>query len=68
VTALQPLRGVDMVTAVTLVAETGDFRRFASASDFIAVVGLVPPEHSSGGSPGWWGQRISRNLSLVQDL
>ena len=29
VTALQALRGVDLVSAVTLVAEVGDFRRFA---------------------------------------
>lgn len=50
VTALQALRGVEMVSAVTLVAEIGDFRRFASASDFMSFVGLVPSEHSSGGS------------------
>ena len=50
VTALQALRGVEMVSAVTLVAEVGDFRRFASASELMAFVGLVPSEHSSGGS------------------
>jgi transposase len=50
VTALQALRGVDMVSAVTLVAEVGDFRRFASASELMSFVGLVPSEHSSGGS------------------
>lgn len=50
VTALQALRGIEMVSAVTLVAEIGDFRRFASASQFMAFVGLVPSEHSSGGS------------------
>jgi transposase len=50
VTALQALRGVEMVSAVTLVAEIGDFRRFASASELMAFVGLVPSEHSSGGS------------------
>src|SRR5204863_9849675 len=33
VTALQALRGIEMVSAVTLVAEVGDFRRFASASE-----------------------------------
>jgi transposase len=41
---------VEMVTAVTLVAEIGDFRRFASASELMSFVGLVPSEHSSGGS------------------
>ena len=50
VTALQALRGVEMVTAVTLVAEIGDFRRFASPSELMSFVGLVPSEHSSGGS------------------
>jgi transposase len=50
VKALQALRGVDMVTAVTLVAEVGDFRRFATAGDLMAFVGLVPSEHTSGGS------------------
>jgi transposase len=50
VTALQALRGVEMVSAGTLVAEVGDFRRFASASELMAFVGLVPSEHSTGGS------------------
>jgi transposase len=50
VTALQALRGVDLVSAATLVAEMGDFRRFASASELMSFVGLVPSEHSSGGS------------------
>ncbi len=38
-----------MVSAVTLVAEVGDFRRFATAGDLMAFVGVVPSEHSSGG-------------------
>ncbi len=50
VTALQALRGVDLVSAATLVAEVGDFRRFASASELMSFVGRVPSEHSSGGS------------------
>ena len=50
VKAFQALRGVDLVSAVTLVAEIGDFRRFASAGELMAFVGLVPSEHSSGGS------------------
>ena len=50
VTALQALRGVDLISAATLVAEVGDFRRFSSASELMSFVGLVPSEHSSGGS------------------
>jgi Transposase and inactivated derivatives len=34
VKALQAMRGVEFVTAVTLVAEVGDFRRFAKAAGF----------------------------------
>lgn len=48
VKSLQALRGVEFVTAVTLAAEVGDFRRFAKATDFMSYTGLVPSEHSSG--------------------
>jgi hypothetical protein len=34
VTALQAMRGVALVVAVTVVAEVGDFRRFANARLF----------------------------------
>jgi len=47
---LQAFRGVDVVTASSLAAEVGDFTRFSKASQFMAFVGLVPSEHSSGGS------------------
>jgi len=50
VKAFQALRGIDMVSAVTVVAEVGDFWRFAKAGDLMAFVGVVPSEHSSGGS------------------
>ena len=48
VKALQALRGVEFVTAVTLAAEVGDFRRFAKAGDFMGYVGLIPSEDTSG--------------------
>ena len=48
VTALQAMRGVALVVAVTVVAEVGDFRRFANARQLMAYLGLVPSEHSSG--------------------
>ena len=50
VTALQAMRGVALVVAVTVVAEVGDFRRFANARQLMAYLGLVPSEHSSGAS------------------
>ena len=48
--ALQSLRGVGVITAVTLVAELGDLGRFPTPRPLMAYVGLVPSEHSSGGS------------------
>ena len=48
VKALQSLKGVEFVTAVTVVAEVGDFRRFATAGDFMGYIGLIPTEQTSG--------------------
>ena len=48
VRALQAFRGISMVSAVTIAAEAGDLRRFATASQFMSYVGLVPSEHSTG--------------------
>src|SRR5262245_58811413 len=48
VARLRCLRGVDTLTAFALVAEIGDFSRFKSAEQFMAFVGLVPSERSSG--------------------
>jgi transposase len=50
VKALMSLRGVQLTTAVILAAEVGDFQRFATARAFMAYLGLVPSEHSSGES------------------
>jgi transposase len=47
--ALTSLRGVGVVTAVTLVAELGDPGRFDSPRQLMAFAGVVPSEHSSGG-------------------
>jgi transposase len=48
VRALQSLRGVSLIVAVTTVAELGDLTRFDSAKQLMAYLGLVPSEHSSG--------------------
>lgn len=50
VAALQAMRGVALVVAVTVVAEVGDFRRFTNPRQLMAYLGLVPSEPSSGGS------------------
>ena len=50
IAALQAFRGIGFLTAVTIVAEVGDLRRFANARQFMAYVGVVPSEYSSGTS------------------
>jgi len=44
---LRCFRGVDTVTAMTIVAELHDVRRFKSPRDLMAYLGLVPSEHTS---------------------
>ena len=48
VQALQALRGVQLIAAMTLAAELQDFLRFTSPRQLMAYVGLVPSEYSSG--------------------
>jgi transposase len=67
VAALRCFKGIDTVTAVCLVAELHDFRRFRSPRQLAAYVGLVPSEHSSGdreqrGSITKAGNRHARRL------
>ncbi len=50
VKALQALRGVQLVSAVTIAAELGEMSRFTRAPQLMAYLGLVPSEHSSGGT------------------
>lgn len=50
VEALMALRGVNLITAVTVMAELGDISRFDSPRQLMAHLGLVPSEHSSGGT------------------
>jgi transposase len=46
--ALQALRGVALVTAVTIVAEVGTLSRFAKPRQLMGYSGAVASEHSSG--------------------
>lgn len=48
VQALQAMRGIQLIAAMTLVAELQDFLRFDSPRQLMAYVGLVPSEHTSG--------------------
>jgi len=48
IAALQALRGIAMLGAVTIVTEVGQFSRFAHAGELMGYSGAVPSEHSSG--------------------
>jgi transposase len=48
--ALQALKGIGPVVAATILAEVGDFSRFAHPRQLVAYFGLAPGEHSSGGT------------------
>ncbi|RDV24223.1 IS110 family transposase [Alteromonas aestuariivivens] len=45
---LTVLRGIRFLSAVTLVAELGDLRRFSNPRSLMNFVGLTPSEYSSG--------------------
>ena len=45
---LRCFRGIDTLTAILILAELHDFRRFPSAPALMAYLGLVPGEDSSG--------------------
>lgn len=48
VPALMAMRGIDMISAVTILAEIGDLNRFANPRQLMAYLGLVPSERSTG--------------------
>ena len=48
--AYQALRGVDLVTAATLVVEIGDPSRFERPQQLMRYLGVTPSEQSSGGT------------------
>jgi transposase len=48
VRALTSLKGVQLLTAVTIVSEVGDMMRFSHPTQLMSFVGVVPREHSSG--------------------
>ena len=48
VDGLMAMRGINLVTAMGVIAELGDLSRFSKARQLMAYLGLVPSEHSSG--------------------
>jgi transposase len=45
---LMALKGIQALTAMTIIAEALDLRRFTDAPAFMAAIGVVPSENSSG--------------------
>lgn len=46
--ALRTLRGIDTLSAMTVLVELGDLRRFTTAPQLMAALGVVPAEQSTG--------------------
>ena len=65
---LRCFRGIDDLTALTIAAELGDPRRFATAPSTMAFVGLVPSEHSSGTKRAQGGITTTGNAHLRRVL
>lgn len=65
--ALQALRGVDWLTAATLVAECGDFSQFRHPRELMGFTGLVPVESSSGESQ-WRGHITKTGNSALRHV
>lgn len=65
---LRCFRGIDTVTAMTLVTELFDVRRFRNARQLMSYVGLVPSEHSSGSTRRQGGITKSGNRHLRRAL
>ncbi len=51
VEGLMALRGINLVAAMTIIAELGDLSRFESSRQLMSHLGLVPSEYSSGERP-----------------
>jgi transposase len=65
---LMALRGVNQLTATTLVAELGDLRRFESARQLMGYLGVVPSEHSTGPTKSRGGITKSGNSHVRRVL
>jgi transposase len=68
VSRLTALRGVRTLTAVTLVAELVDLKRFASPRNLMSFAGLIPGERSSGGKVRHTGITKTGNAHLRRAL
>jgi len=65
---VQALRGIDMIGAVTFLAELGDLSRFGNPRQLMAYLGLVPSEHSSGATRRQGGITKAGNVAARRML
>jgi transposase len=68
VAAFQAMRGIQFLTATTLVAEAGDLRRFEHPRQLMAFLGLVPSERSTGETKRQGGITRAGNVSARKAL
>jgi transposase len=68
VAAFQAMRGVQFLTAATMVAEVGDLRRFDHPRQLMAFLGLVPSERSTGDTRKQGGITKTGNSSARKAL
>lgn len=68
ISALQALRGVGLVGAVTFMAEIGDMRRFDHPRKLMAYLGLVPSEYSTGATVNRGGITKTGNARVRRTL
>ena len=61
---LQTIPGISPVTATALIAATGDVTQFKNGRQLAAWLGLVPREHSTGGTPRVLGIRKRGDVYL----
>jgi transposase len=64
VAAMRTLRGVETLSAMTILSEMGDLRRFATAPQLMAAVGLVPSEASTGDKTRRYGITKTGNAHM----
>ena len=68
VSAFQAMRGIQFMTAVTMVAEAGDLCRFDHPRKLMAFLGLVPSERSTGETKRQGGITKAGNSSARKAL
>ena len=56
--------GIKTLTALTVLTEIGDFKRFAKAENFASYIGLTPGEDSSGGDKNYLGITKAGNVNV----